>query len=99
MVAAHTGGAICLPRTGEKLACYLAGGSVCLENALKEQLLAATLDGDIERLEELLVQVAAKEPELAAYARELAGRVSAGRLGSVVGAGRGAERWNAKLIL
>lgn len=44
-----------------------------MENPLRESLLAATLDGDIERLEELLVQVEVKEPGLAAYARELAG--------------------------
>ena len=48
-------------------------GRCYLENPLRESLLAATLDGDIERLEELLVQVEVKEPGLAAYARELAG--------------------------
>ena len=72
IVAAHTG-AQYVYQEREKTSPVAWQGHCCLENSLRELLLAATLDGDIESLEELLVQVEAKEPELAAYARELAG--------------------------
>lgn len=72
MVAAHTG-AQYIYQELEKASVATWQGHCCLENGLRQQLLATTLDGDIERLEELLLQVEAAEPSLAAYARELAG--------------------------
>jgi signal transduction histidine kinase/DNA-binding response OmpR family regulator len=72
MVAAHTGAQYVYQEL-EKASVATWQGHCRLENGLRQQLLAATLDGDIERLEELLLQVEAAEPSLAAYARELAG--------------------------
>lgn len=72
VVAAHTGAQYAYQEL-EKASAAMWKGHCRLAKGLRQQLLAATLDGDIERLEELLLQVEAAEPSLAAYARELAG--------------------------
>ena len=72
VVAAHTGAQYAYQEL-EKALAAMWKGHCRLETGLRQQLLAATLDGDIERLEELLLQVEAADPSLAAYARELAG--------------------------